>query len=542
MARGVRGRAPARRRLRDDVGRPARAGVRPRRRRVPRPVALHAGPVRLDVPLEALDDADVRRLRHRRGHQPPLPGDPARAGGDGLSTAFDLPTLMGRDSDDPPGRRARWASAGSRSTRWPTWRTCSPGSTSARRHDVDDDQLAGGHDASPCTSPSPRRAGAERARLGGTLQNDILKEYQAQKEFVFPPRPSMRLVADVDPLLHRRDAPVAPRLDLRLPHPRGGLDGGPGAGLHPRQRLRLRGARHARPAWPSTTSRPASASSSTPTSTSSRRSPSTGPPGASGPGGCATATAPPTSGRCSCASTPRPPGVSLTAQQPEVNMARTAIEALAGVLGGTQSLHTNSMDEALALPTEKAARIALRTQQVIAHETGVAHVADPLGGSWFVEELTDEMERQAEEVFAHLDELGRRLDARGRVRGHRGRLVPGPDRRRRLRPRAKHPRPGAGSSSASTASPRADEDQLDILQITPEDEERQLKRLAEVRADRDARAVACRPRPPAGRSRRAGREPHAGPHRRRGHLRDRGRDHGRPRRCLRPVRRKNPFL
>ena len=86
-------------------------------------------------------------------------------------------------------------------------------------------------------------------------------------------------------------------------------------------------------------------------------------------------------------------GVSLTAQQPEVNIVRTAIEALAGVLGGTQSLHTNSMDEALALPTEKAARIALRTQQVIAYETNVANVADPLGGSWYVEALTDEMER-----------------------------------------------------------------------------------------------------------------------------------------------------
>src|SRR5207237_4135056 len=99
-------------------------------------------------------------------------------------------------------------------------------------------------------------------------------------------------------------------------------------------------------------------------------------------------------------------GVSLTAQQPDVNIARTAIEALAGVLGGTQSLHTNSMDEALALPTEKAARIALRTQQVIAHETGVTNVTDPLGGSWFVEELTDEMERQATAIFEHLDGLG----------------------------------------------------------------------------------------------------------------------------------------
>jgi methylmalonyl-CoA mutase N-terminal domain/subunit len=99
-------------------------------------------------------------------------------------------------------------------------------------------------------------------------------------------------------------------------------------------------------------------------------------------------------------------GVSLTAQQPEVNIARVAIEALAGVLGGTQSLHTDAFDEALALPTEHAARIALRTQQVIAHETGVPAVADPLGGSYFVEELTDELEREAEATFAYLDHLG----------------------------------------------------------------------------------------------------------------------------------------
>jgi methylmalonyl-CoA mutase N-terminal domain/subunit len=99
-------------------------------------------------------------------------------------------------------------------------------------------------------------------------------------------------------------------------------------------------------------------------------------------------------------------GVSLTAQQPEVNIVRTAIEALAGVLGGTQSLHTNSYDEALALPTEKAVRIALRTQQVIAHETGVAHTADPLGGSWYVEHMTDELERQAYDYFERIAKLG----------------------------------------------------------------------------------------------------------------------------------------
>src|SRR6185436_16598250 len=99
-------------------------------------------------------------------------------------------------------------------------------------------------------------------------------------------------------------------------------------------------------------------------------------------------------------------GVSLTAQQPLVNIVRTTIEALAGVLGGTQSLHTNSFDEALALPTEEAVRVALRTQQVIAHESGITNTADPLGGSYFVEKLTDEMEAAAYDYFARIDELG----------------------------------------------------------------------------------------------------------------------------------------
>src|SRR5262249_17525277 len=99
-------------------------------------------------------------------------------------------------------------------------------------------------------------------------------------------------------------------------------------------------------------------------------------------------------------------GVSLTAQQPEVNIARVPLEAMAAVLGGTQSLHPDAFDEALALPTERAARIALRTQQVIARESGVVNVADPLGGSWFVEELTDELERQAEATFAFLRTQG----------------------------------------------------------------------------------------------------------------------------------------
>jgi methylmalonyl-CoA mutase N-terminal domain/subunit len=121
---------------------------------------------------------------------------------------------------------------------------------------------------------------------------------------------------------------------------------------------------------------------------------------------CVTTMALPMSVHSSCASTPRQQDAALTAPQPENNIIRTTIEALAGVLGGTQSLHTNSMDEVLGLPTEKAAHIALRTQQIIAYETGVANVSDPLAGSYYVEWLTDEMERGANEYFKEIEELG----------------------------------------------------------------------------------------------------------------------------------------
>ena len=163
-------------------------------------------------------------------------------------------------------------------------------------------------------------------------------------------------------------------------------------------------------------------------------------------------------------------GVSLTAQQPLVNIVRTTIEALAGVLGGTQSLHTNSYDEALALPTADAVRIALRTQQVIAHESGVTNTADPLGGSYFVERLTDELEADAYRYFARIDELGGmveaikqrlpaardrrrslRLPARGRFRAagrRRGQRVPA---RGRDRDRDPPPRPGGGTQAGRAA-------------------------------------------------------------------------------------------
>jgi methylmalonyl-CoA mutase, N-terminal domain len=182
-------------------------------------------------------------------------------------------------------------------------------------------------------------------------------------------------------------------------------------------------------------------------------------------------------------------GVSLTAQQPEVNIVRTAIEALAGVLGGTQSLHTNSMDEALALPTEKAARIALRTQQVIGYETNVAHVADPLGGSYFVEALTDEMERRAEEIFAHLDELGGGSILEGCIRGIEENWFQGKIADSAYELERKFNTGERIIVGVSKFFEGNDEDQIEILQITNEDEARQLKRLDKVKHDRNQAAV-----------------------------------------------------
>jgi methylmalonyl-CoA mutase N-terminal domain/subunit len=182
-------------------------------------------------------------------------------------------------------------------------------------------------------------------------------------------------------------------------------------------------------------------------------------------------------------------GVSLTAQQTEVNIVRTAIEALAGVLGGTQSLHTNSMDEALALPSEKAARIALRTQQVIAYETNVAHVADPLGGSFFVEALTDEVEREAEEIFAYIDTLGGGSMLEGVIQGieenwFQGKIADSAYELERTFNSGRRTIVGVNRFLEGN-----DESLADILQITNEDEQRQVKRLTQVRAAREQSRV-----------------------------------------------------
>jgi methylmalonyl-CoA mutase N-terminal domain/subunit len=411
-----------------------------------------------------------------------------RAGGDGLSTAFDMPTLLGIDSDHPMslGEVGR----------------C--GVAIDTLADMED--LYRGIDLGAITtsmtinSPAAvilamfvaqaEKAGVPRAKLGGTLQNDILKEYQAQKEFVFPPRPSMRLVRDsIDftaaemprwhPVsisgYHIREAgsTAAEELAFTLANGFAYVELAMRSGLlvdafAPRlsfffnahidffeEIAKYRAARRIWARWMKERY------------------------GATNPRSLQlrfhTQTA----------------GVSLTAQQPEVNIVRTAIEALAGVLGGTQSLHTNSMDEALALPTEKAARIALRTQQVIAHETNVAHVADPLGGSWYLEALTDELEAQAEAIFAHLDELGEGSMLEGGLRGIEDNWF-----QRRIGDSAYELEKAFNDGrrtivGVSGYTEGNDEDQIELLQITNEDEARQLKRLDEVRHARSSDAVAA---------------------------------------------------
>jgi methylmalonyl-CoA mutase N-terminal domain/subunit len=409
-----------------------------------------------------------------------------RSGGDGLSTAFDMPTLLGLDSDDPMslGEVGR----------------CGVAIDSL----ADMEDLYAGIDLGGITtsmtinSPAApifamfvaqaEKAGVHRSRLGGTLQNDILKEYQAQKEFVFPPRQSMRLVRDTISFTaaemprwhsisisgyHIREAGSTAAEELAFTLANGfayvelALQAGlPIDSFAPRlsfffnahidffeEIAKLRAARRIWARWMkqrygAQLERSMQLRFHTQTA-----------------------------------------GVSLTAQQPEVNIVRTAIEALAGVLGGTQSLHTNSMDEALALPTEKAARIALRTQQVIAHETNVTHVADPLGGSYFVEELTDEMERQAEEIFAKLDEFGDGSLLDGVIKGidenwFQGRIADSAYELERAFNAGERVIVGVSGFKEGN-----DDDDLDILRISNEDETRQRKRLDAVRHDRDQSAV-----------------------------------------------------
>ena len=324
-------------------------------------------------------------------------------GNAGLSTAFDLPTLYGYDSDSP-------MAAGE-------FGECGVGVSSIEDMSILFKDIPLDKVTTSMTINSPaamtwamyianaENRGIPKANLGGTIQNDILKEYIAQKEYIFPPNPSMRLVTDTVEYgtknmpkwntisisgYHIREAgsTAVQELAFTLADGYAYADWAIERGLNiddfaPRFSFffnahndffeEIAKYRAARRIWARDMKYKYGAKD--PRSMTLR---------------FHTQTA----------------GCSLTAQQPEINIVRVAIQAMAGVLGGTQSLHTDSMDEALALPSEKAVQIALRTQQIIAHESGVANVADPLGGSYYLEWLTDDMERQSRDYFDRIESLG----------------------------------------------------------------------------------------------------------------------------------------
>ncbi len=398
----------------------------------------------------------------------------------GLSTAFDMPTLMGYDSDH----------------------TRSLGEVG--REGVAVDTLADMEDlfagipldrvTTSMTVNAPAAVvlaqyvcvaegqGIPPEVLGGTIQADILKEYIAQKEWIFPPEPSMRLMVDMiewctetmprwHPVsisgYHIREAGATAAQELAFTLADGfayveecrrrGMDVDEFA---PRlsfffnahidffeeiakyRAARRIWARELRDRYGATGERSLLMRFHTQTA-----------------------------------------GVSLTAQQPEVNIVRTALEAMAAVLGGTQSLHTNSYDEALALPTEGAARLALRTQQVIAHETGVVNSADPLGGSWLVEALTNRLEREAYEYFERIDRLGGVIAALNENFFQRE-IAEASYRYQREVEEGRRLIVGVNAHTSEG------DDEVEILRISPDVERRQRDRLNAVRGRRDGAVVA----------------------------------------------------
>jgi methylmalonyl-CoA mutase, N-terminal domain len=397
----------------------------------------------------------------------------------GLSTAFDMPTLMGFDSDHV-------RSVGE------------VGREGVAVDSLDDmltlfDGIPLGEVSTSMTINAPaaillafyvlvgERQGVSPERLGGTIQTDILKEYIAQKEWCFPIEPAMRLVTDMvewcsrhmarcHPIsisgYHIREAGSTAQQELAFTLKDGltyveraierGLDVDDFAprlsfffNAHVDFFEEIAKYRAARRIWAREMKETYGA----------RREES-----------------------LRMRFHTQTAGVSLTAQQPQVNIVRTALEALAAVLGGTQSLHTNSYDEALALPTEEAVRLALRTQQVIAHESGVVNTVDPLGGSYFVEQLTDEMERAAYEYFARIDELGGMVEAirqnfpQREIAEASFRYQTELGERRRI---------VVGVNDFV----QEDEEEIPILRIDPALERKQIERLAATRGRRDAAEV-----------------------------------------------------
>ncbi len=397
----------------------------------------------------------------------------------GLSTAYDMPSLMGHDSDDP-------RSLGEVGREGVAVDTLDDMETLFQGIPLDEVSTSMTINAPAAIMLAFYVAAAERqgippAQLAGTFQTDILKEYIAQKEWCFPIDHAMRLVTDLieycsrempkmHPVsisgYHIREAGSTAQQELAFTladgfaYVKAGIERGIDVDdFAPRLSFffnaqieffeEIAKYRAARRIW-------------------ARELRDTY--GAKNPRSLLmrfhTQTA----------------GVSLTAQQPEVNHIRTAIEALAGVLGGTQSLHTNSFDEALALPTEDAVRIALRTQQVIAHETGVTRTADPLGGSYYVETLTNEMEAAAYDYFRRIDELGGIVEAI--KRGFPQREIADAAFRYQQEVDA-----GERVVVGVNKYQRDENDEPEILRIPEELERKQVGRVKAVRARRDAGEV-----------------------------------------------------
>ncbi len=403
----------------------------------------------------------------------------------GLSVAFDMPTLMGLDSDDPMAH----GEIGHCGVAIDTVEDMKALFAAIPLGDVSVSMTING----PAQTlfafllVAAEEQGVDWADLRGTLQNDILKEYIAQKEWIFPPEPHLRLINDMIEFCsdrvpqwntisisgyHIREAGATAVEELAFTLADGfayvesaarrGLDVDVVAArlsfffdahidffeeiakFRAARRIWARWMRHR---YGAREERSWKLRFHTQTA-----------------------------------------GVSLTAQQPENNIVRTTVEALAGILGGTQSLHTNALDEVYALPTARAAEIALRTQQVLAEETGVADTIDPLGGSWYVEEMTDRMEAKAEEVFAQIERMGEGSMLDGVLRGIEEGWFQSAiaDSAYELE---KSITSGERVIVGVNKYVKQDEDPMEILRIGRELEEQQRRRLAGVRADRDLTAV-----------------------------------------------------
>ncbi len=403
----------------------------------------------------------------------------------GLSVAFDMPTLMGRDSDDPrsEGEVGRCGVA-----------TDSLADFEAMFRDIPLGDITTSMTISGPAAilfafflAAAERQGVDWKVLDGTLQTDILKEYIAQKEWIFPPRPHLRIIGDLmefcaaevpqwHPIsvsgYHIREAGSTAVQELAFTLADGfsyvelgqqrGMDLDrfvPGLSFFFNAHIdffeEIAKYRAARRIWARWLRDRYGAES-------------------------------PATWRLRFHT--QTAGCSLTAQQPENNIVRTAIEALAGVLGGTQSLHTNALDEVLALPTEKAAQIALRTQQVIAHETGVANVIDPLGGSYFVEALTNRTEEQAEEYFRKIEDMGKGSMLEGVLVGiERGyfqsEIADAAYREQERYEKGRLIKVGVNEFVDPNDAP------IDILKIGPEIEETQVEAVHRMRSSRDDEAV-----------------------------------------------------